>query len=136
MGTVYQYMFLIGRQDWNNTIAPGNRVLAFTTKSIKNLFRWRTPRTLYLISFVPRLKMIFCDTAGMPHNQAKRFFSQNSIIQKARNPWLYKGKINRLMKKIGVPQIFDVFRQFEADQYGGNRQWLRCIAQKTVLKLH
>ena len=26
----------------------------------------------------------------------------------------------------------DTFQQFQADQYGGDRQWLRCIAQKTT----
>ena len=91
------------------------------------------PQSMSLLLDKTGFTMIFCDTAGMPHKEAKRFFNQQSIIQKARNPWLYKGKINRLMKKIGVPHIFDGFRQFEADQYGGNRQWLRCLAQKTVL---
>jgi len=94
-----------------------------------HLLFWN-PQSMSLLLAKTGFTVIFCDTAGMPHNQAKRFFSQNSIVQKARNPWLYKGKINRLMKNIGVTQPFDIFRQFEADQYGGNRQWLRCIAQK------
>ena len=77
------------------------------------------------------LTMIFCDTAGMPHEQAKKFFNRQSILQKLRNPWLYKRKVNHLLKKFGAPSIFDVFKQIQAGQYGGNRQWLRCLAQKT-----
>ena len=76
--------------------------------------------------------MIFCCMAGMPHKQAKRFFNQQYFMQKIRNPWLYVAKINSLLHKIGLPQVFDTFQQFQADQYGGDRQWLRCIAQKTT----
>lgn len=79
-----------------------------------------------------KLTMIFCDTAGMPHKQAKRFFNQQNLMQKIRNPWLYVSKINSLLHKIGLPQVFDTFQQFQADKYGGDRQWLRCIAQKTA----
>ena len=77
------------------------------------------------------LKMIFCDTAGMHHKQAKRFFNRQSFMQKIRNPWAYKEKANKIFNKIGLPLIFDIFKRIEADKYGGNRQWLRCIAQKT-----
>ena len=75
---------------------------------------------------------IFCDTAGMTHKQAKRYFNQQSLTDKIFNPWSYVNKINRLMNKIGAPKVFDTFRQFSADQYGGDRQWLRCIAQKNM----
>ena len=77
-----------------------------------------------------RLQMIFCDSAGMPHSLAKRFFSRQSFNQKIRNPWIYLEKINLLMSKLGLPKPFDTFRQFHSDLYGGKRQWLRCIAQK------
>ena len=76
-----------------------------------------------------RVQMIFCDTAGMSHSLAKRFFSK-SFSQKIRNPWIYLVKINLLMSKLGLPKLFDTFRQFHSDLYGGKRQWLRCIAQK------
>jgi hypothetical protein len=76
------------------------------------------------------LKMLFCDTAGMPHHIAKRFFNDKSFTQKITNPWLYKGKINGLTSRYGFVKPFDTFKQFQADHYGGDRQWLRCIAQK------
>ena len=77
-----------------------------------------------------RLKTIFCDTAGMPHTQARRFFQKKSFKNKICNPWNYMEKGNQMMNKFGLPKAFDTFSQFQADQYGGERQWLRCIAQK------
>jgi len=77
-----------------------------------------------------RLKMIFCNTAGMPHSLARRFFNRQSFKQKIRDPWIYLKKMNQFMNKLGLPKPFDTFRQFHSDFYGGNRQWLRCIAQK------
>ena len=75
-------------------------------------------------------KLIFCDTAGMPHKIAKRYFNQQNLLRKFLNPWKYLNKINQIMDKIGFPNIFDTFNQYQANQYGGDRQWLRCIAQK------
>jgi len=75
-------------------------------------------------------KTLFCDTAGMPHHIAKIFFSDQPFTQKITNPWLYKGKINGLISRYGFVKPFDTFKQFQADHYGGDRQWLRCIAQK------
>jgi 2-polyprenyl-3-methyl-5-hydroxy-6-metoxy-1,4-benzoquinol methylase len=89
-----------------------------------------SPKSMSFLIEKMGLKLVFCDTAGMPHEQAKQFFHQNSFLEKIRNPWLYANKINRFMKKISFPSTFDTFRQFHADQYGGDRQWLRCIAQK------
>ena len=77
-----------------------------------------------------RLKPIFCDTAGMPHRQARRFFHKQSFKTKICNPWNYMLKVNQMMNKFGLPLAFDTFRQFQSDHYGGERQWLRCIAQK------
>ncbi|MBT7901106.1 MAG: methyltransferase domain-containing protein [Candidatus Marinimicrobia bacterium] len=75
-------------------------------------------------------KMLFCDTAGMPHHIAKRFFNKKSFLQKLTNSWLYKAKINSLISNIGFLKPFDTFKQFQSENYGGDRQWLRCIAQK------
>ena len=75
-------------------------------------------------------KMLFCNTAGMPHRIAKRYFNKQSIFQKLTNPWLYKAKINSLMSNISFLKPFDTFKQFQSENYGGDRQWLRCIAQK------
>ena len=47
------------------------------------------------------MELIFCNTAGMPHNIAKLFFIQRSFVQKLKNPWLYMEKINQVIRKIG-----------------------------------
>ena len=77
-----------------------------------------------------RFKTIFCDTAGMPHTQARRFFHKQSFQNKICDPWSYMEKVNQMMNKFGLPKAFDTFRQFQSDHYGDERQWLRCIAQK------
>lgn len=96
-----------------------------------HLLFWNKKSLLILLEKVGFQK-IFCDTAGMTHKQARKFFNQQKFIQKILNPWLYANKVNLLMNNIGLPKPFDTFRQFKANQYGGDRQWLRCIAQKTV----
>jgi len=84
------------------------------------------------------LKTVFCETAGMPHTKAKSFFqrmaSQKTFLGKISNPWNYVNKINQLANKFGLSTPLDKlrFRQFHADEYGGERQWLRCLAQKMV----
>jgi len=77
-----------------------------------------------------RFKMIFCDTAGMMHSQARKFFRKQSFKTKIANPLNYKLKVNQIMNKFSLPIAFDTFRQFQTDHYGGERLWLRCIAQK------
>ena len=72
-----------------------------------------------------KLKTIFCDTAGMPHSQARRFFHKQSFKNKICNPWNYMGKVNRIMIKFRIPMAFDTFGQFQSDHYGGERQWQR-----------
>jgi len=93
-----------------------------------HLLFW-SPKSMSFLIEKMGMKLIFCNTAGMPHEQAKRFFHQSKLWDKIRNPWLYANKLNQSLKKIGFPKMFDTFRQFQADQYGGDRQWLRCIAQ-------
>ena len=77
-----------------------------------------------------RFKMIFCDTAGMMHSHARKFFRKQSFKAKIANSLKYKIKVNQIMNKFRLPIVFDTFRQFQSDHYGGERQWLRCIAQK------
>ena len=77
-----------------------------------------------------RFKMIFCDTAGMMHSHARKFFRKQSFKTKIANSLKYKLKVNQIMNKLRLPIVFDTFRQFQSDHYGGERQWLRCIAQK------
>ena len=45
------------------------------------------------------MDLIFCDTTGMPHDIAKKYFFQNSFVQKLINPWLYMEKINQMIRK-------------------------------------
>jgi SAM-dependent methyltransferase len=75
-------------------------------------------------------ELIFYSTAGMPHPIAKNFFYPQTFFQKIQNFWLYAAKINRLLNFFGLPEIFDTFKQFQADCYNGDRQWIRCLAIK------
>jgi len=88
------------------------------------------PESLKTLSDKVGLKVLFCDTAGMPQSNAKRFFHDQTLIQKLSNSWFYQGKINNLFRIWGLPEPFNTFRQFQSDRYSGDRQWLRCIAQK------
>jgi SAM-dependent methyltransferase len=88
------------------------------------------PESLKTLSDKVGLKVLFCDTAGMLQSNAKRFFHDQTLIQKLSNSWFYQGKINSLFRKLGLPKPFNTFRQFQSDHYSGDRQWLRCIAQK------
>jgi len=76
------------------------------------------------------LTLIFCDTAGMPHYQARVFFNQQTFLRQLRNPWAIADKANSILDKLGLPQLFNTFQQFQSDCYGGNPQWLRCVAKK------
>ena len=96
----------------------GGHILFWDHRSISSLFE------------KTNFNMIFCDTAGMPHKKAKKFFNKQTLFQKSTNIWSYKGKIKNIMKKLRLPNSIDLFPQFQSDQYGGNRQWLRCIAKK------
>jgi len=78
------------------------------------------------------LKLIFCDTVGMEHEKAKKYFKHKQVLEKIINPWLYANKINLVMNKIGFPKPFKIIKQFNAEKYGGDRMWLRCIAKKTI----
>jgi 2-polyprenyl-3-methyl-5-hydroxy-6-metoxy-1,4-benzoquinol methylase len=75
-------------------------------------------------------QIIFCNTAGMPYNKAKKFFNPKTLMEKICNPWLYANYVNKIAANLVFPDFFDTFSQFESDQYGGDRQWLRCLAQK------
>lgn len=72
----------------------------------------------------------FCDSAGMTHSRAMGFFSGKRSFIKLLNPWAYLSQLSRLLKRCGINIDFDTFKQFQATQYGGDRQWLRCIAKK------
>ena len=89
-------------------------------------------KSLSLLMKKTGLKLIFCDTVGMEHEKAKKYFRNKNILEKIINPWFYANKINQAMKKIGFSQPFKTIKQFNADKYGGDRMWLRCVAQKTV----
>jgi 2-polyprenyl-3-methyl-5-hydroxy-6-metoxy-1,4-benzoquinol methylase len=73
---------------------------------------------------------IFCNTAGMPYYKAKKFFNPKTLMEKICNPWLYANYVNKIAANLVSPDFIDTFSQFESDHYGGDRQWLRCLAQK------
>ena len=89
-----------------------------------------TPQSLSFLMKSIGFKLIFCSTVGMKHEKAKNFFYKKTMFDKIYDPLMYMIKINQIMKKIDFPKPFNTFRQFHANEYGGNRQWLRCIAQK------
>ena len=101
-------------------------------QSVEPHILFLTPESLsYLIKKIG-LELIFCDTVGMTHEKAKIFFHNKASLKKFRNPWMYANKIKQLARKFGFNYNFDTFRQFHADEYGGDRQWLRCVAKKIV----
>jgi 2-polyprenyl-3-methyl-5-hydroxy-6-metoxy-1,4-benzoquinol methylase len=102
----------------------------FKPSVVPHILFWTQKSISYLIEKIG-FQMIYCNTVGMPHSKAKLFFNQKTIFSKLSSPWSYANKINKLTRFLGIPPMLDTFSQFEADQYGGERQWLRCIAQKT-----
>lgn len=95
-----------------------------------HLFFYSTKSLTKLLNGIG-VEVIFCDTAGMKHNRAREYFSGKKIsISKIVHPWTYLNLINRVLGIFGIPNLIDTFYQFESDNYGGDRQWLRCIAKK------
>jgi SAM-dependent methyltransferase len=76
------------------------------------------------------LKSLYCDSVGMKWHQARRYFSQKSLKQRVLNPWTWVSGINRMLQLFGAKKGFNTFKQFQADSYGGRRNWLRCLAIK------
>ena len=66
----------------------------------------------------------------MLHDKANKFFNQRTLMEKICSPWSYANYVNKIAAHLGLAPLLDTFSQLEADQYGGERQWLRCIAQK------
>ncbi len=74
---------------------------------------------------------LFCDSVGMKRNQARKYFKQpQTLVDKISDSWRWRSRINKGMMKFGSKALFDTFIQFQADAYGGERHWLRCIARK------
>lgn len=99
--------------------------------SVEQHILFWTPVSLRYLAEIIGLNVLFCDTAGVSHRNAKRLYHVQTWIQKLSNHYLYQAKINRFLKKSGLPKLFNTFRQFQSDHYGGERHWLRCVAQKT-----
>jgi 2-polyprenyl-3-methyl-5-hydroxy-6-metoxy-1,4-benzoquinol methylase len=76
------------------------------------------------------LKMIFCNTVGMPHSQAARFFARSGKLRRLFDCWNYLDLLNRVLGIANLKMKFDTFSRFQANSYGGERQWLRSIGQK------
>lgn len=76
------------------------------------------------------LKMIFCNTVGMPLSQAERFFAQSGKLRRLFDFWNYLDLLTRVLGTANLKMKFDTFSRFQANSYGGERQWLRSIGQK------
>ena len=77
------------------------------------------------------LKILFCDSVGMKWGRARQYFKP-TFINKLIDPWRWIVYINRAMASVGIEKQLRTFARFQADTYGGNRHWLRCIAKKVV----
>lgn len=76
------------------------------------------------------MDVIFCKSAGMRRDEAKRFLAKSSKIRKAKDPWYWAVLINKALGVVGVKKRFNTFKKFQSDTYGGDRQWLRCVARR------
>jgi 2-polyprenyl-3-methyl-5-hydroxy-6-metoxy-1,4-benzoquinol methylase len=101
----------------------------FKPSVVPHILFWTQESISYLLEKTG-FQIIFCNTVGMPHNKAKKFFNQKTLMEKICNPWSYANYVNKIAANLGLAPLLDTFSQFEADQYGGERQWLRCIGQK------
>jgi 2-polyprenyl-3-methyl-5-hydroxy-6-metoxy-1,4-benzoquinol methylase len=96
-----------------------------------------TKNSLSFLLETTGFKMIFCDTAGMSLEKAKSYFhfssqyKKKSFFDKILDPVRYANLLNKIINNLGRPSLFNTFKILEADHYGGERYWLRCIAQKT-----
>ena len=101
----------------------------FKPSVVPHILFWTQESISYLLEKTG-FQIIFCNTVGMPHVKAKKEFNQQTLMEKICNPWSYANYVNKIAANLGLAPLLDTFSQFEADQYGGERQWLRCIAQK------
>ena len=76
------------------------------------------------------LEIIFCESAGMEWARARRFFSPK-LIDRFVDRWAWIARANKILIRLGLEMQFNTFARFQADTYGGERQWLRCLARKT-----
>ena len=93
-----------------------------------HLLFWEKGSLSYLVERAG-LSIVFCDSAGMKWPRARRFFDPK-LIDKLADPWLWIIRMNKALARLGVEYQFSSFGRFQADTYGGERQWLRCIAKK------
>jgi len=101
----------------------------FKPSVVPHILFWTHESISYLLEKIG-FQIIFCNTVGMHHVKAKNYFNQQTLMEKICNPWSYANYVNKIAANLGLAPLLDTFSQFEADQYGGERQWLRCIAQK------
>jgi SAM-dependent methyltransferase len=72
---------------------------------------------------------LFCESAGMKRARARRFFTP-VFLDRVLDPWRWVVRMNKVLARTGVERTINTFPQFQADRYGGDRQWLRCLARK------
>ena len=98
---------------------------------------WVGPHILFweersLVSVLGKTGMdiVFCKSAGMQRDEARKFLAKSSMIRKAISPWHWALLINKGLASVGVKKRINTFKKFQSDTYGEDRQWLRCIARK------
>jgi SAM-dependent methyltransferase len=101
----------------------------FKPSVVPHILFWTQESISYLLEKTG-FQIIFCNTVGICHVKAKKEYNQKTLMEKIFNPWSYANYVNKIAANLGLAPLLDTFSQFEADQYGGERQWLRCIAQK------
>ena len=76
--------------------------------------------------------IVFCETAGMKLQRARTYFgySNGSTSTSHLSPWHSVERFNSILRKWGISKGIDKFFLFQSDKYGGDRIWIRCIAQK------
>lgn len=93
-----------------------------------HLLFWETGSLSYAVEQAG-LEVLFCESVGMEWARAKRLFAP-TLVEKIADPWMWISRMNKVLKKLGVEKQFNTFGRFQADAYGGQRQWLRCLARK------
>lgn len=116
-------------------VAPGGIVFAevpyrddlYKADVTPHLTFWSPEAMRYMADRVG-FRVLFCDSAGMPHGYARKYFHRSfSWPEKIKNRNFWKQSVNRILSRLPVSYRLDDTGMFAMDTYGGERQWLRCV---------
>ena len=74
--------------------------------------------------------LLFCETVGMKRAEFRKLFSESSFAKKALSLWRWSLLMNKGLGRLGIDWRLDTFKKFQAETYGDDRLWLRCLATK------